>query len=475
MGEFFGHDLEPGVINMLLALAGMSGAIGRERDPRLYKFVKDAHRMRELSREFCLELEGYIKIMFSSLSVCTQVEVTCEKFEKFISEDNRIDVQGKITIKSTPDCSAEFGIVLDIFPCHVRISLLESSASSKNLEEEKKEMLSIKRRCEKLHSFAGCLLAGYIEGVLYRASTKEEKERACMEAVREAVLHAPESMNRLLVQRKIEDCVSKSALVDYLLIFAMENGFALSEKHPIVRTTSNIVGSMQLNRFNIQQMFVGTLILTGVCQPNGGGLYPRVWVTSGKGTLLLTEGYTSSSLASQRVVQANCPSVLVVGTDVFLKATKKLGPLCKQLNIYDEDTPHIFGCIFKTQTIEQAESIFNLLDTCGEEAYHLRNILYVNWFLVACERAEEYAQVVRPLYDRIDENALRQVMECPWIFIYRDSLPLVISVLEGMQDELCLGQDSTSKFKSLLQIIRHAQIQSGAQGRGHGHCSSESA
>ncbi|EHY64347.1 hypothetical protein NERG_02614 [Nematocida ausubeli] len=264
------NELDSGIINMLMVIAEIVN-ISEEEKEKIFGFEQRLKENQgELEDILSKDIQEYTKMLLKRLSKIEIVGIVFSWIKSYKCSNGRYDVYGEIAISFEQD-RIRNKIVLEISKTHGGIKMGLPAMDHK--EDRIEELSEIAGICKNGTEFVGNLFAVYIDYEIRKLSW--DNKEFIKAQVRKTIEKNFTDINRLLLIQKISDLDYKAELIDYSIIRSMNQ--KLSPEHPIVRFTSNILGSTELDNPRIQWQVFPSITFAGLLNKNGSSRsYPSI-------------------------------------------------------------------------------------------------------------------------------------------------------------------------------------------------------
>ncbi|KAI5159292.1 hypothetical protein NEAUS03_0177 [Nematocida ausubeli] len=440
------NELYSGLLNMLLVISEIVKAPEDEKKKILGFLEALKKQKKELDCKLCSDVEEYTKTLVKRLSKTKNVEIEFSGLTRDEQNGGGCDVFGNFTI-SFEHSSIRNSIVLGTTNVHSSIRMQPVILNFKDERVEK--MNAVLSGCKNRKTFIENLFLAYIDYEIRKIDTSEKSKEFMKEQVHKTVESNFAEINRLLLVKKISDLEYKRDLVFCSIIYSIDKN--LSSVHSIVRFTSNVAGSTELNNRNTQQRILPAISFVGLHSKNGGDPnYPRIQ--------LLEKNYNLDLECIKRYYLVEY--VLDCDISIFIRWIKyyidSFDPYYEQ-GIYEllvfTETKSIYEYIFRDGSMKYADAV----DMAIAQEYPNRKDLIISnlhcvWFMYLISEKEPNVELVKKNF-----HAIRSINYTPNSFI-QDREQNIIQTLNEMKNHLCTDEDSTAKFDEIVRMYETDSI-----------------
>ncbi|KAI5159440.1 hypothetical protein NEAUS03_0299 [Nematocida ausubeli] len=443
------NELDCGIINMLMVIAEVVKVPKEEKNKILGFSQSLKNKSGELEKDLSNAIQEYTEELLKRLSK-TKTENIQVKFSDLTSDkynNERYDLSGYITITFEHN-SIKNAIVIGIDPDHSTIDMQPTIMKFKDDRIEK--MNEIAGICNNGSTFVENLFSTYIEYEIRKISSLDKNIELMRQQVRKTAENKFEDINRLLLVKKINGLKYKKELFNCSIMQAMNE--KLSPGHPIVRFTSNIIGSTELDNWYPQIYMIPSIVFAGLHTKNGSNLnYPNIKLSEEEYKHICTDSNTS--------IFINC--ALDCNIDVFIRWIKfctdnfytkskiTLNPLLDCL-VNRKICKHIF----KDGTMKYANEIKSILVekyNGGED--EVLSIMHFIWVVYLCLEETPNLKLIKA-----NINAIQGIKFTPNRFNrYVDDLFIfkqAIENLNAMKDHICRDDNDLDKFFLVVNLLK---------------------
>ncbi|KAI5141597.1 hypothetical protein NEAUS07_2780, partial [Nematocida ausubeli] len=257
------NELETGILNMLSVLVEVAN-LPKEK---LNMLIERVNSITGSDQDVFADIKQYTTEVFTVLSYNKSLQVNFADLNKGYLEDGGVDVFGKITLAYIHG-DVENAIEFILSRKHMSISL-PASANNK-AEVMVKEILEVQKGCRQPWTFFEHLLMHYISSTINSIMEGTENRAAIIYQIKKVHADPIKKSNSLFLLKKIENIEYKREIVSRLIIYSKIED--LHACNPVVRFTSNIIGSVPLGDRATQRKMLAASICTGRC----AACYPNV-------------------------------------------------------------------------------------------------------------------------------------------------------------------------------------------------------
>ncbi|KAI5137084.1 hypothetical protein NEAUS06_2094 [Nematocida ausubeli] len=434
------NELDCGIINMLMVIAEIVN-VSKEEKNKIFRFAQSLKEQKEkLHYKLSNDIEEYTKALLKRLSKTENVEISFSDIKSKNYSNGRYDISGKITmifehsnIKNT--------IVLEISNGHSNIEMVPTIANSKFAQIKKlNEMVA---SCKNGATFIESLLAIYMDYEIRKIDTYKNNKTFMKTQVRKTIENNCADINRLLLIKKINALGYKTDLVGCLIIYSMDQ--KLSPVHPIIRFTSNIIGSSELDNLSVRIRMIPPAILTSRHTKSSNNInYPKI--------RLFEENYKNSMVHIKNDYFTEC--VLECDMSIFIIWAKycidNFCPSNKE-EIHKlfggTITRSIYGYIFRDQNMKLANELNEAITKGYPDTKDIMlNSLHNIWFIHLIVEENLNVELIKTNF-----HAIRTPIHTPSIFTYIRRRNIVQNFIK-MENHLCIDKDTIVKFNELFHI-----------------------
>ncbi|KAI5159439.1 hypothetical protein NEAUS03_0298 [Nematocida ausubeli] len=442
------NELDTGLINMLMVIAEIVKAPEDEKKKILgfSQSLKDKHG--ELDSKLRSDIETYTEALLKRLSKTETMQVKFSDLKSNLYINGRYDLSGDITIIFEHNF-IQNTMVLCISEGHSTINM--KPTIMKNKDDRIKKMTEISSISNNGSTFVENLFSTYIEYEIRKISSPVKSIEFIRQQVHKTEENKFEDINRLLLVKKISDFNYKVELVTCSIIQAMNQ--KISPRHPIVRFTSNILGSTELDNWYAQVHMLPSIALAGLHTKNGSNLnYPNIKLSEKR--YIYTVSLISPNFFIDYVLDCNM--------DVFIRwirfyidnfySEHGLG-----LNPLLDPTLNRIICqhIFKNGIMHYSNIIDNMIiqKRNGNEDKIL-SILHLLWAVYLCVEEPPNIELIKANLD-----AIREIEVISWNCANYIENPSIfwqaIKKFNVLKGQLCKKRADVNTLKSIIKALKN--------------------
>ncbi|KAI5159982.1 hypothetical protein NEAUS03_0765 [Nematocida ausubeli] len=271
------NEIDTGLINMLMVIAEVVNAPREEKDKILGFSERLKEKISGLDCKLYHEIKEYTKALIKRLSNTEDIEIYFSGLNSTVYNDGRSDVSGHLTITFEYKSITNI-IVLGIEQGHGTIDMKPAIMKFKDDRIEKMNEIADYCFCKKEETFIENLFAAYIAYEIRKIDTPQKTEKFMKAQVRRTIQNNHTDINRLLLIKKIRELDYKTELLTCYIAYTMDQN--LFKTHPVVRFTSNILGSTELDNWEIQLRILSPIVFaTEYKKRSSATNYPRIQIT----------------------------------------------------------------------------------------------------------------------------------------------------------------------------------------------------
>ncbi|KFG26509.1 uncharacterized protein NESG_00657 [Nematocida ausubeli] len=441
------NEIDTGLINMLLVIAEVINAPEQEK-AEILGFSRDLKEKNgELDGDLLDRIEAYTEVLLTYLTRSENVRIEFSELKGEKYQDGRCDISGEITMTFEHN-GIKNTIVLGISEGHGSIEMLPTVIGFK--DERMEKLNEISDSCRNVTGFVENLFVLYVNYEMRKIGSPEDSKKFMKEQVRETIQNNFTDINRLLLVRKITNLEYKRDLVTCCIVYTMDQ--TLSPEHPIIRFTSNIIGSTELDNPDIQCTVLSAIMLAGLhirTDEKGASFYPRLNLVED------TYKYIGSYPDSEYCIEylGDC------SLDIFLLWFRyflvRFYPEASDYHPFTEPTVNRSICqlIFKDGTMAYSDAIDALImRTYPEDAETIIQHLHFIW--IAYISAEENLNI-----ELFKEN-FRIIRRYKYITTPKtlclrigDTYNQIMGSIKYMQNCICNNDEDMLVFNTLVSFI----------------------
>ncbi|KAI5137186.1 hypothetical protein NEAUS06_2137, partial [Nematocida ausubeli] len=431
------NEIDCGLINMLLVIAEIVNI--SEEKKKILEFAQNLKEEKELDDELCDDIKKYTEILLKRLSKTENVEIQFSDLKSTMYNNERYDISGMITM-SFNHSGVKNTIVLGISTGH---STIDMEPTVMDFEDDRMEKVSeIAGICKDRTTFVENLFAAYIVYEIRNISPPEENEEFMKEQVRTTIENKFADINRLLLIKKISNFNYKKNLVSCSIIYTMDQD--LSPDDPLIRFTSNIIGSTELGNFHIQMQILPSVVFADL-QTNSKLSYPNIKLS--ESVYIVVMGSKESYELARYVLDCDI-SIFIT----WIKRYISIFDSCVEYEIISVlnmiITRPVYEHIFRDQNMEYAYAIDEALarDYPEKKDYIISSLHYI-WFLYLTSEESLNMELIKSNFNAIG-TPNNSIMHA---FTYDDKQKF-IQMLQKLKEQLCSDKDSIAIFNNLIRL-----------------------
>ncbi|EHY65606.1 hypothetical protein NERG_01213 [Nematocida ausubeli] len=434
------NELDCGIINMLMVIAEIVNISEDEKN----KVLGFSERLKEeegvLENSLSKNIQEYTKTLLKRLSKTENVEIELSELKSNRCINGRYDVYGKIAILFEQD-GIRNEIVLGISEGHSSIEIRQDILNSENARVKKlNEVADISKSGTE---FVGNLFAIYVDYETRKLDTPEKNKEFMMAQVRKAVENNFADINRLLLVKKINDLEYKKELIACSIAYTLDKKPLPMD--PIIRFTSNIIGSTELDNLEIQCSILSPIMCAGLLNKKGSSLsYPNIE---------MIEDQYENIMEDIMLYDDFVECVLDCDISIFNIWIK-----CRidNFSLYNPKGMHellgfwmvepVSKYIFKDNNMEYANAVDEAIaQDYPEEKDVMISYLHYTWFMYLILQEIPNIELIKENFDAIQNP--NYVL--PAFKGY--SRMEITHIFTELKDQLCTSEDSIAKFDELMR------------------------
>ncbi|KAI5135901.1 hypothetical protein NEAUS07_1402 [Nematocida ausubeli] len=433
------NELDCGLINMLMVIAEIVNVSKEEKDKILGFSETLKEQNEELHYKLSNDIEEYTKALLKRLSKTKNVEISFSDIKSKNYPNGRYDLSGKITM-SFEHSNIKNEIVLGISNGHSNIEMKPVVMYFKDNRIEK--MMAIAGSCKNGITFIENLLAVYFNHEIRKMNTFEKNNSFVKTQVRKVIENNFADINRLLLIKKINDLDYKTRLLTYSIVYTLDQ--KMFPKHPVVRFTSNILGSTELDNYNIQRNILPPTVFLVDYKDSSNLNYPKIQLR--EETYKNLRAYTRYDDFVENVLECDM-SIFIV----WLKHCIYCFNSSNRLKIYRlldfTMTNSVYKYIFRDQNMKLANELNEAIEKeYPNEKDDIINYLHNIWFAHLTIEENPNIGLITINFHLIGIPSYISSM-----FI-NDKVHQMIQTLKMLKDHLCSDKNSTAKFTKLMNL-----------------------
>ncbi|KAI5138821.1 hypothetical protein NEAUS06_2548, partial [Nematocida ausubeli] len=434
------NELDCGIINMLMVIAEVVNISEEEKDKILgfEQSLKEEEGV--LENSLSKDIQKYTKTLLKRLSKTEieKIEFSQLKINRCIN--GRYDVYGKIAILFEQD-GIRNEIVLGISKGHSAIGM---KPVVMDFEDDRIEKLNeIAGICKSGTEFIENLFSVYIDYETRKIDTSKDSDYFMKAQVRKTIENNFTDINRLLLIQKINDLDYKAKLVACSIVYTMDQ--KLSPEHPIVRFTSNIIGSTELDNWEMQWQLLPSIICAGLLNKSGSSRsYPNINLSKERHESIMK--YIKYYNFIKYVLDCDI-SIFIVWIKYCIENfdsynEKGVYELLLGVSVvYD-----IYEYIFKDQSMKYSDAIDETIARdYPEKKDMIISDLHYTWFIYLILEKRLNIELIKTNFDAIQNSNY-----IPSTFIYYNE-QVITQALTNLKGQLCCSKDSIARFDELIR------------------------
>ncbi|KAI5136073.1 hypothetical protein NEAUS05_1597, partial [Nematocida ausubeli] len=441
------NELDCGIINMLMVIAEIVNISKEEKDKILGFSERLKEKQGSLENSLSKDIQEYTKMLLKRLSKTENVEIQFSKLKSNMGTSGRYDISGRIDILFEQD-GIKNTIVLGISTGH---STIDMEPTVMDFEDDRMEKVSeIAGICKDRTKFVENLFAAYLAYEIRNISPPEENEEFMKEQVRTTIENKFADINRLLLIKKISNFNYKKNLVSCSIIYTMDQD--LSPDDPLIRFTSNIIGSTELGNFHIQMQILPSVVFADL-QTNSKLSYPNIKLSE--------HSYTRVVEAAPCRFLFEC--ILDCDVDILMKWIRFYiyDFICYRSNevfIYhledDSINKKICKHIFKDGTMKYADIIDDLIiQRHGTNQNNALSIVHFIWLIYLCVEETPNIELIKANLDAIPEIGSISRSYMSHIETMAKLVSQAIQTLSELKNQICKDENDIERFDSFIKIF----------------------
>ncbi|EHY65299.1 hypothetical protein NERG_01745 [Nematocida ausubeli] len=433
------NELDCGIINMLMVIAEIVN-ISKEEKEKILGFEQSLkEKKEELDDILWDDIQEYTKMLLKRLSKTETVEIELSELKSNRRINGRYDVYGRITMVFKQD-GIKNTIVLGISEDHSTINM---QPVAMDLKDDRIEKLNeIADICKNTSVFVGNLFSTYVGYEVRKIVIYGGADYFMKAQVRKTIENNFADINRLLLIQKINDLDYKKKLVTCSIVYSMNQ--ELSPEHPIVRFTSNIIGSTELDNQEMQLKMLPSIICAGLLNKNSKSLsYPNINLSKERYKTVLEYIKDYSFI----IYVLDCDiSIFIVWIKYCIGNFSLYNPkgVCGLSDFWVAIS--VAEYIFKDNNMEYANAVDEVIvQGYPEEKDVMISDLHYTWFMYLILQEGSNIELVKANFDAIQNpNYVLSAFE------YNDKEKITQALTE-LKDQLCTIEDSIAKFDELMR------------------------
>ncbi|KAI5159285.1 hypothetical protein NEAUS03_0170 [Nematocida ausubeli] len=437
------NELDCGLINMLLVIAEIVNAL-EEAKEKVLGFLETLKKQNgELDDELCGEIQEYTEELLKQLSKTKDIEILFSDLKSEQYNNGRYDVSGAITINFQYS-SIRNTIVLGISEEHSTIDMNPTVIGFKDARTKK--MNEISNSCRNGAGFVENLFATYVASEI-RKINKPEKNKEFMKAqVRKTIENNFTDINRLLLIKKISDFEYKTDLFFCSILYTMNQ--QLFPEHPVIRFTSNILGSTELTNWYVQVYMLCPLFIAGLHnKSNDSPYYPRIQLT--KNQYKAIDSGSSYAFFIEYILDCNM-DIFMIWAKYYID-TKSL--LDSNVLLANSVNRRICKHIFKDGTMEYSDILDDfVIKRWAKKEDEITSYVHFVWTIYLSVSKNPNIRLIKANLDAI-RNTSYISKKCNKYISSTCIYKQAYNTLMSLKDQLCKNNAEIEKFNLFINIL----------------------
>ncbi|KAI5160035.1 hypothetical protein NEAUS03_0815 [Nematocida ausubeli] len=432
------NELYCGLINMLLVIAKIVN-ISKDEKEKILGFSQSLKEKKgELEGELSNSIEEYTKALLKSLSKTESVEIEFSNLTSHTCTDGRYDISGGITI-TFEHSNIKNAIVLGISEGHSTINMKPPVMKIKDNRIEQVD--GIAGICKNAATFAENLFAIYAAYEIRKIDTPENNKEFIKAQMRKTIKNNFTDINRLLLVKKINDFSYKKSLFTYSILYSMNQ--KLFPEHPIVRFTSNIIGSTELNNWSIQACVIPPIVFSGLLSKSGSNLnYPNIKLTEERYQRAM--GYIRYYWFVKYILDCDI-NVFIQWIKYCIDHFDKYNSKGMYNLLGFRVTKPIYEYMFKAGDMKYADAVDEAIaQTYPDKKDEIINNLHYIWFVYLIREANLKVKLAKTNFHAIRNTKYKQ-----YGLDYGDTQQIVNN-LRQLKKHVCIDENSIAKFSEFM-------------------------
>ncbi|KAI5159103.1 hypothetical protein NEAUS03_0016 [Nematocida ausubeli] len=434
------NELDCGIINMLMVIAEIVN-ISKEKKDKIFGFSESLKEEEGvLENNLLSDIQEYTKALLKRLSKTENVEIEFSELKSNRCSGGKYDVYGKITI-SFKQSGIKNTIVLGISKVHSSINM---KCDVMDFEDDRMEKLNeIAGICKSGTKFIENLFSVYINYEERKLNTSGRNKEFMKAQMHTTIENNFTDINRLLLIEKISSLDYKKELVPCSIVYSMDQ--ELPPEHPIVRFTSNIIGSTELDNWEIQWQMLPSIMCAGLLNKNGSSnSYPNINLSKERHESIMR--YIKYYNFIKYVLDCDI-SIFIVWIKYCIENfdsynEKGVYELLLGVSVvYD-----IYEYIFKDQSMKYSDAIDETIERdYPEKKDMIISDLHYTWFIYLILEKRLNIELIKTNFDAIQTSNY-----IPFTFTYYNE-QVIIQALTDLKGQLCCSKDSIARFDELIR------------------------
>ncbi|KAI5132293.1 hypothetical protein NEAUS04_0194 [Nematocida ausubeli] len=442
------NEIDTGLINMLMVIAEVINAPREEKDKILGFSEELKGKISGLDYKLYNEIKEYTKALVKRLSNTENVEIHFSGLNRTVYNNGRSDVSGQLTITFEYK-SITNRIVLGIEQGHGTIDMKPAIMKIKDDRIEKMNEIADYCFCKNEGTFIENLFAAYVAYEIRKIDSPQKTEEFMKAQVRRTIQNNHIDINRLLLIKKIRDLDYKAELLTCYIAYTMDQN--LSKTHPVVRFTSNILGSTELDNWEIQLRILSPIVFaTEYKKRSGATNYPRIQLTEDLRALVEFRSNLKNFIGY--ILDCNVDIFMIWLRMVISQLGAGKGMHSNPLLIGSVNR-NITRKIFKDGSMEYANEINEIFGKAYPEyETKMKDRMHFIWLTYLCAEENLNLELIKINFHAICNYKF--ILE-RYIFCIesRQVCLTAIQTLGKLMDKLCHSESDMDKINRLINIL----------------------
>ncbi|KFG26836.1 uncharacterized protein NESG_00992 [Nematocida ausubeli] len=443
------NEIYSGLLNILTVIAEIVNAPEDEKN-KIANAICDLYKQNGyLTSTLHENIKDYTENLLKRLSKTKDTEVEVSLLDAFKDDyhENLYDISGVITM-----VFKHYGVLntitLKVGKEHSEIEMEPTVIKVHDNRLERMNRMADTYRDRK--KFIENLLTMYVEYEARKIDTPENSNEFMRSQVCKTIENNFTDINRLLLMKKISDYNYKQDLVACSIIYSMDQKLFL--KHPLVRFTSNIIGSTELNRMLVQMDMLAPIVFADLHNKDGKvGAYPRLQFSENRYKQLAYFSFTSYFI-----------NYTLYNDAVFMVWIKSFRYTCMKDEVETRSHPltvnrfnrRICQYIFRNGDMK----LSNIIDRFITDAYpaqvdEVTPLLHFIWTVYLCAEENPNVQLIKANYDYMCDS--KHISKDSASFVLLDDIrEQVVKTLNDLKDHLCRNEDDVNELNKFILIIQ---------------------
>ncbi|EIJ93927.1 uncharacterized protein NEPG_01499 [Nematocida parisii ERTm1] len=278
--------------------------------------------------------------------------------------------------------------------------------------------------------FISFLISNYINQIIQNSFEMDDMVKSLIIKNKSIIASKYNNINTLLISGCIQSINYACFLISICLLSLQEEN--VSEDHPMIRLTSNILGTKSLQETQIQAILFPPIFYTGLYKTN----YPNIMV--GIDTWRLMSTNSDSFYFFICVSSARKPDIMEKALNMYIYLDKSNSFSIKS-PFYDKRVNlEIFRCLFQNGETKYAKKVIHTLQRKydAENKFSISNTIVFIWFIYSCYQKTpfKYDKVIIELFLLLKSPMVSQIFF--YIKEISNKYPEVLDVLNGLKEEM---------------------------------------